>query len=277
MVFKEILAPVITLEHDQAALTAAAEIAHAHGTRATALIVTVDLASAFAEHTAPFSEIMLDLAKGSRSHAAVQRGKILAWIESAPHDFDVRDVTVEDAVEQNEVVAHARVADLVVIARADAHHRARRALLERVIFKSGRPVLLVPPQVRERPWEKIVIGWNAKAEAVHAVAAAMPMLRRAKDVSVVTIDAKPSLAGHGEAPGRELAAYLARHGVKVDVHNVDSLGRSEGAVLLGEAQSAGADLIVMGAYGHSRAREMAFGGVTRDLLAASPVPLFMAH
>ncbi len=121
MVFKEILAPVITLEHDQAALTAAAEIAHAHGTRATALIVTVDLASAFAEHTAPFSEIMLDLAKGSRSHAAVQRGKILAWIESAPHDFDVRDVTVEDAVEQNEVVAHARVADLVVIARADAH------------------------------------------------------------------------------------------------------------------------------------------------------------
>jgi nucleotide-binding universal stress UspA family protein len=123
----------------------------------------------------------------------------------------------------------------------------------------------------------MLIAWNASVEATHAVAAAMPLLRSASDVAVATVDAKPTRSGHGEAPGHEVAAHLARHGMRVAVRNVDSAGRSESKALLDDALAFDADVIVMGAYGHSRAREFLFGGVTRDLLATSPIPLLMAH
>ncbi len=278
MTYKEILAPVITLEDDEAALNAAAEIARKFDTRATALIVTVDLASAFAGTESTFSEIALDIAKGSRSHVAVERGKILAWLERARHAFEVRDVSIEAAVESDELLAHARTADLTIIARSANHGRAHRAMLEHVLFKSGRPVLLVPSGPRQdRLWERIIIGWNAKDQAMRAVTAALPLLQRAREVVVATVDAVPSKSGHGEAPGRDLAAHLAGHGVRVEVRNLDSMGRTEGRALLDEAAGFDADLLVIGAYGHSRAREFLFGGVTRELLAAAPLPLLLAH
>lgn len=277
MSYQEVLAPVITLEADQVALSAAAEIAQKFEARAIALVVAVDLASAFAEHTSPLSEILVDLAKGSHSHSAIERAKIIGWLETAPHDFNIRDVTVEDAVQSSELVAHARTADLTVIARSPAHNRARRAMLERVLFKSGRPVLLVPEVPCERQWERVMIGWNAKAEAMRAVTGALPLLKRAREVVVATVDAAPSKTGHGQAPGHDIAARLAADGVRVEVRNLDSMGRSDGAALLGEALNFAADMLVLGAYGHSRAQEFLFGGVTRELLAASPIPLFMAH
>jgi nucleotide-binding universal stress UspA family protein len=277
MSYKEVLAPVITLEEDEAALAAAGEVAHKFGGRAIALNVAIHVGSAFARQE-PLSAVLADIAKGSRSKAAQEREKIVAWISRGPHAFELRDVTVERAVNEDEIVAHARVADLTVLARTELHDVARRGLLEDVLFKSGRPVLLVPSRpVEERSWERVVIGWNATAEATHAVAAALPLLQAADAVAVATVDAKPSRSGHGEAPGHELAAHLARHGVRVDVHNVDSAGRSEGSALLDDAIAFGADAIVMGAYGHSRAREFFFGGVTRELLAQSSIPLFLAH
>jgi nucleotide-binding universal stress UspA family protein len=112
---------------------------------------------------------------------------------------------------------------------------------------------------------------------MRAVSAALPLLRRAEAVAVATVDAVPSSTGHGDAPGRELAGYLARHGVPVEVRNLDSMGRSHARALLDEAQGFGADFVVLGAYGRSRASEFIFGGVTRELLLGSPLPLLMAH
>ena len=278
MSYREILAPVLTIEDDETALNVAAEIAEQFDTRATALIVRVELASAFAATESAFSQIALDIAKGSGSHASVERAKILAWLERAPHAFEVREVTVEEAVESKELLAHARMADLTIIARGATNKRAHRAMLELLVFKSGRPILLLPgttPQARR--WERILIGWNAKDEAMRAVTGALPLLRRAREVAVVTVDAAPSKSGHGQAPGRDLAAYLASHGVRVEVRNLDAMGRSEAGALLEEAVSLGADLLVIGAYGHSRAQEFLFGGVTRELLAACPIPLLLAH
>lgn len=91
------------------------------------------------------------------------------------------------------------------------------------------------------------------------------------------MDALPSLVGHGEAPGRELAAYLARHDVNVGVRNVDGLGRAHAQAISEAALDFDADLIVMGAYGHSRANEFFLGGVSRDLIGNAPLPLFLAH
>lgn len=278
MAYKDILAPVITLEADEAALVAAGELAHAFETRAAALIVAVHVASAFTEDERPFSEVLADIARGPQSAAAQERAKIIDWLEAAVHDFEVRDITIEAAVDQNAVLAHARVTDLVVMARAGTHAHARRALIEHVLFDAGRPLLLVPSTPKKpRAWKRALIGWNAKAQAMRAVSAALPVLKRTEAVVVATVDAMPSAAGHGEAPGHELAAYLARHGVPVEVRNLDGMGRSHAKALLDEAQGFDADVMVLGAYGRSRASEFVFGGVTRELLLGAPLPLLMAH
>lgn len=278
MSYREILVPVIALDEDEAALSTAADVAAKFSAAPTALILAVHLASSYhdAEHT--LSAVLEDIAKGERSHAAQLRRGLVAWLDRAPIKFEIKDLAIERAVDDDQVVAHARVTDLVVMARAAMHDRARRQVVEDVLFKSGRPVLLVPERARSpRGWDKVVIGWNAKAEAVRAIAGAMPFLRAAKQVVVATVDASPSAAGHSRSPGSEIAAYLKRHDVPAEVHNIDGLGRSEARALLDDAIALGADLIVLGAYGHSRAREFLFGGVTREVLAASSIPMLMAH
>lgn len=273
---KLILAPAIALDEDVSALTAAAEIAEKFSAQPIALILAMHLASTYMDEDAPLSAVLQDLAGGAHSHAAQLRRGLMAWLERAPRRFEVRDLAIERAVDDDKIVAHARLADLVVLGRATAHNRARQAVIEDVLFKSGRPVLLAPDRpLRQRSWDKIVIGWNAKAEAVRAVAGAMPFLKRAKRVVVVTVNAKP--VDCATTPGEDLAAYLRCHCVEAEVHNVDGLGRTEARALLDDAISFDADLLVLGAYGHSRAREFLFGGVTKELLAASSIPLLMAH
>jgi nucleotide-binding universal stress UspA family protein len=175
---------------------------------------------------------------------------------------------------------HARYADLAVLAHAAVSEarEARVDQIEGVLFHSGRPVLLAP-----RGWtgetigKRIVIGWDASREATRAVSEAKPFLAQCDSALILTVDAKPRAFGHGDQPGQNIAAHLSRRGVKVDVRNADSLGRSIADALLQEAEGFGADLLVMGAYGHSRLRELVFGGATRELLDDSRLPLFMAH
>jgi nucleotide-binding universal stress UspA family protein len=96
-------------------------------------------------------------------------------------------------------------------------------------------------------------------------------------VVVATVDATPSGDGHDEVPGRALAVHLARHGAKAEVMNLDGLGRSASERLLEVAREIGADMIVMGGYGHARAAEWLLGGVTHDMIAKADIPLFMSH
>lgn len=276
MSFKVILTPVISVDEDVAALNATAEIAEKFSAQPTALILAVHLASTYLDKEAPLSQVLQDLAGGASSHAAQLRKGLMAWLERAPYPFKVRDLAVEYAVDDDKILAHARLADLTIIARAASHDRARRAVIEDVLFQSGRPVLIVPERpLAKRSWDKIVIGWNAKPEAVRAVIGAMPFLVGAKQVVVATVDAKPT--DGAPPPGKDLATYLQAHGIDAEVHNVDGLGRTEARALLDDAIAIDADVLVLGAYGHSRAREILFGGVTREMIARSSVPLLMSH
>jgi hypothetical protein len=179
MSYKDILTPVIALEEDESALAVTADLATIFEARAAALIVGVQLASAFIDRERPLSEVLHDLARGSQSHAAQLRRNLVAWIERSRLEFEVRDLSIEDAVNSDQIAAHARASDLIVMARAAAHDRARQALLEGVLFKSGRPMVLTPERpVQCRSWARIVIGWNAKAEAVRAITGALPLLAR---------------------------------------------------------------------------------------------------
>lgn len=273
----DVLVPAFTLDADEAALRLGAELAERHGGAAAALIVGVWLGSEYASTQRPLSEALADLLAGAKSAAAKERARLADWIERHRPELEMRDVSVESAAARDEIVAHARMADLVVLARAQAFERARRELVEDVLFKSGRPLLLLPEGSPVRTWRRVLVAWNASAPAVRAVAAAAPFLNAAAHVRIVTVDAVPSVAGHGEPPGAELAAYLARRGVSAELCNLDGLGREHAQRIEEAALDLDADLIVMGAYGHSRTREFVLGGVTRSLLAASRFPLLLAH
>lgn len=151
------------------------------------------------------------------------------------------------------------------------------AILEGALFGGQIPVLVLPENVVANPEpETILIGWNESAEAMNAVRAALPLLRKAARVRVTVID--PPRHGQDRSdPGGPLSIFLARHGVKAEI---DVLGKSLPRVcdvLLRHAEDKNADLIVMGAYGHSRFREAILGGATRDMLESATLPVLMMH
>ena len=170
----------------------------------------------------------------------------------------------------------ARYADLVLIGQPGPDGEGRFA--EELLLSAGRPVLLVPYAGRfPDTGQRVLVAWNASCEAARAVTDALPLLERAKSVEVVAFDPDRSGADHGELPGADIGLYLARHGVKVSVSRQAGAGLDVGSQLLSRAADSGADLIVMGAYGHSRARELVLGGATRTLLESMTAPVLMSH
>lgn len=178
------------------------------------------------------------------------------------------------------VSMQARYCDLVVIGQTPPDKfapRLRSDFPEYVLLNSARPVLIVPAGGLKEPFGKrVTVAWNGSADSVRAITSAIPLLQGADHVSVVVFDADKEGDLHGEDPGADIASYLARHAIKVEV-TAGHGGQDTGEALLAHAADHDADLIVMGAYGHSRFREILLGGVTRTALRTSALPLWMAH
>ena len=148
---------------------------------------------------------------------------------------------------------------------------------EYVVINSGRPVLIVPYAGRFDTFGKrVLVAWDASISATRAVTAALPLLRRADAVEIVVFNADVQDDAHGEQPGADIALYLARHDVKVNVVRQNSK-IDIGNALLSMTNDLNSDLMVMGGYGHSRFREILLGGVTRTVLESMTVPVLMAH
>ena len=175
------------------------------------------------------------------------------------------------------VMTHARYADLVIISQMDPNTEGTSNFVDTLLMSVHRPILLVPYVGNLSMGTRILVCWNASHEAARAVTDALPLLQSASRVTVLTIDARPYEAGHGKQPGMDLALFLARHGVKADVKQSVSSGLDHGNVILSRAADEGSDLIVMGAYGHSRLRETILGGATRTVLRSMTVPVLMSH
>ncbi len=143
---------------------------------------------------------------------------------------------------------------------------------------SGRPVLVVPYiGPGKSVATHVLVGWNASREATRAVNDAIPLLQRAKKVTVLAVDPEGGTEGHGEVPSADISLHLARHGIKVEAAQTVTGDIDVGDALLSRASDLGADLIVVGAYGHSRMREFILGGVTRHLLQHMTVPILISH
>lgn len=175
---------------------------------------------------------------------------------------------------------HARHADFTVIGQPsddDAAVRARRDLAERLIFASGRPILMVPyAGTFPTAGDRVVVAWNGSREATRAVNDALPILQRARQVTVLTVNPHEE-EDQGDVPGADIALHLARHGVTVEAAETVGHDIEVADILLSRLADGDADLLVMGAYGHSRLREMILGGATRHILRSMTVPVLLSH
>jgi nucleotide-binding universal stress UspA family protein len=171
---------------------------------------------------------------------------------------------------------HARYTDLVVLGQPDESREPENHITEDVVLSSGRPALVVPYiGAGKTIGERVMVAWDAGREAARAVHDALPVLERAKSVVVLVIN--PRRGDHGAEPGADIALHLARHGIKVEAQHLEAKGLSVADTLLSRLADQGIDLLVMGAYGHSRLRELVLGGVTRQLFQQMTVPVLMSH
>src|SRR6202048_1180862 len=179
----------------------------------------------------------------------------------------------------SEVGVHAYYADLGVIDRPEpaAHTAGPPGLAESLVLSSGRPVIVFPPRSTVSQVRRILVGWNARRESIRAVADALPLLVKTEAVEVLVVDHERHASGHGQEPGADIARHLARHGVRVEVRRVPSGGEEVGQLLLSQAAAFAADLVVMGAYGHSYLSEWMFGSVTRTVLREAGLPVLMSR
>ena len=180
------------------------------------------------------------------------------------------------------VALHARYADLTVVGQPNPYDTKddtnRDATVVTPLMSSGRPVLVVPfAGDFNRIGQHVLVAWNASREAARAVNDALPLLEKAGKVTILAVNARQGIAGHGDVPAADIALHLARHGVKAEAAHTVANDIPDGEALLSYAADLGVDMIVAGGYGHSRAREMVFGGVTRTLIAEMTVPVFLSH
>ena len=168
---------------------------------------------------------------------------------------------------------HARVFDLTIVPAYG--HPETQSVVESLIFSSGRPVLLLPQEVGSQPFGSIVVAWDGSRGAARAVHDALPLLRSAAAVKVVSITGDKELPASASVDA--LLTHLANHGIKASAHAEEARREDAGSALVRFTHTSGGELLVMGAYGQSKLREFVLGGATRTILTSATVPVFLSH
>jgi nucleotide-binding universal stress UspA family protein len=178
-----------------------------------------------------------------------------------------------EGMEDQVVGSHGRLFELIVIARQFGNPWLNwRTFAEAALFDSGRPVMLVPATGSATVGERVVISWNPSTETARTIALSMPLLTRAREVTVLTIEGW----GVPGPTGKELAQHLVHAGAPAVARTVKPAGRSPAEATLAECASIGADLLIKGGYTQSRLRQMIFGGATRHIIAHAQIPVVLA-
>ncbi|WP_192843895.1 universal stress protein [Aureimonas sp. D3] len=261
---------------DERIANAADCVATAFGTHLEAVLVNeISLPQVYvAEPLAvqPYEVLQLDEEAADRT-----AGILTQRLERTGHTFELRRIEAFRVELEASLASLACSVDLVVTARPYDGTVRTADLLEAVLFGSGTPALVVPPQRSAIDLEApVVVGWKNTPECFRAVQGALPFLQRASLVHLVTVEENPSGEEVGREPSADIARHLARHGVRLEVRHLPRWEHPAKA-LLNEVDITGAGLLVTGAYGRSRLREWFLGGVTRELLEEAHVPTLLAH
>ena len=282
MALKDILVHLDTTPRSAVRMELAARLALQHGAHLTGIhVIDIPSANYFYGAAMPFVP--------ANPEEIVDRIRAEAQEAAAPVEVAFRDCLRRTGIEGEwrmvegapaaTVALHARYADLTVVGQPNRDEPDDAdAVTVTTVMTAGRPVLAVPfagefPTVGER----VLVAWNASREAARALNDALPLLINAKQVTVLAINPQRGVVGLGDVPAADIALHLARHGLKAEAAHTVARDIADGEALLSYAADIGADLIVAGAYGHSRARELVFGGVTRTLIAEMTAPVLLSH
>jgi nucleotide-binding universal stress UspA family protein len=278
--FKDILLVLITYPQatDTSEIQEAVSFAVAVDAQISALACVVQV-------RAPSQHLMSDafvgaLVASEREKSSEAAAKFSAAFEASAKKAGVFQETLTKECFTSDapdvLIREARLRDLTIVP-AILEGSNYRWYAESIVFGSGRPVLLLPQPSRagELALDTVVIAWDGSRSAARAVADALPILERAKKARVLTVLNEKELGT--ESPAAELSKYLGRRGIDVTPDCIDAAGRRIGEILSSYVTSNQADLLVMGAYGHSRLREFILGGATRSMLSNPPLPILLSH
>jgi nucleotide-binding universal stress UspA family protein len=279
MAYKTILLSLNDVPRAEAMIDAAAAIATAHGAHvigcyvipAVTIYPEVGYAAPPAVYEAHQQYFKTNMAavKQRFETRMKQDGLLYEWREMNSVYSDIAPSLIEIGAS----------ADLILMSQIAENSEAEieTGLVERVVVESGRPVLIIPQAGSYKAPKSVVVGYNGTREAARAAFDAVPLLRGAKDVRVVWVDPYKQRQSAGELPGAEMATVLARQGVKVVAEGLETNGLNAGDALLRLANDRDAELLVMGAYAHSRLRQYIFGGATQHVMEHARIPVLMSH
>ena len=259
-------------------LKGAADFCATYGAHLTALAVSIGAAPSLSQYDA-ISTIWLDERQREIDELATTTAKIKETLSGSDLSFEVQDLYTEFAWADEDFAERALYADIVLLgsdAAGDADLRKR--IFDGALFQTPTPILINRGQkaIAASP-RSVVLAWDSSNEAARAARQSLDLLERAEIVHVTMVDPVARMRTNGEEPGADIAGFLARHGVRVQVDRLSSEGRSADAIITRHAVDMGADLIVMGAYNHPRWQQSLFGGVTRRMIEECQLPLFLAH
>jgi nucleotide-binding universal stress UspA family protein len=281
MLYKDVLFTLNTYPEPTpvSAVDDAVSLSLALGARISALACEVKIAVPGSVLGHALLNVPAMIAAEARKSATNAEKLLAAFQETAERNGVFQERLVEQCLTSevpNVLIEHARLRDLTIIPVAG--DQTSRWYAESIIFGSGRPAIILPHTSKRAGAftpDTVILAWDFGRAAARTVADALPILGKAKRVFVVTVTNEKVI--DTKRSGAELAKHLARHGVNVVLDVIDAAGRSIGDALESHVASRNGDLLVMGAYGHSRLREFILGGATKSMLARPPVPIFLSH
>lgn len=285
MTIKTVLAEITGNAADETVLETALQVAERHGAHITVLHVKRDmLEPAWDAGMVDYGPIIDILQQEAKKHEGAARRRFEDWrkrhrlAEKAEPPGAKRPTVsfvAQSGIARGRLTDEGRVSDLTVMMRPEIAPADTSTEFETFLFETGRPVLLVPAKSAGDVYKHVMVAWDGSLEAARAVALAMPFLEEAEKVSVYTGGDQAS--PRSGKPAADLVKHLAWHDIKVGIAASSPKAESVGADLLDSCRKAKANLLVMGAYTHSRLRQVVLGGVTRHVLANAKLPLLMTH
>jgi nucleotide-binding universal stress UspA family protein len=288
MCMKSILAPVDGAKSSHMVLEAAFLLAQEFNAHVNVLHVKPDPKSAIPLLGEGMSGAMIeDMIEMAEKEGNEQRQKAQAFYKTALKSHNVQEAAMpmdgdlltaqwtEDEGREDEVIArNGRLSDLILVPKPVKENEIYSTLaLNAALFETGRPMLLLPENGMEAFPKSVAICWNGSMEGARAVSAALPFLKHAEEVYVMTADTNDT----GATVGNELCEYLMWHAIAAKTVFFSPAGKSVGEALLAETKKLGSQMMVMGGYSHSRMRELILGGVTRDVISSADIPVVMGH
>jgi nucleotide-binding universal stress UspA family protein len=278
MAFKDILVHIDGGKNDAARIETAAGVAAAHDAHLIGLFV--QRSPMVPEYAwVHLSQDIIDAQTAAMRDAATAAERLFNDIVKQIGVASEWRSPVGEVIEQ--VTMNGRYADVVVIGQEDPDgplDTGAGNLTDRLVVSIGRSVLVVPyvgkyPKIGER----VLVAWNSSRQASRAVHDALPFLENAKEVHILSVNPTKGETAHGEIPSADISTHLARHGVKARAESINAPDIDVADMLLARLVDEGCDMMVMGAYGHARFRELVLGGVTRQVLDHMTAPVLMSH